>query len=91
MLYELLLKFHQDPLISCRAIGHYSTPYKFYGCRKLQTLQITELLVLILSTNQFQIKVANIHLLLSDRLRDLVILARGSYKYFKICCNVVTF
>ena len=43
MLY-LPLRFHQDPFICVEVTGHNSTQCKSWGCCKLRTLQITELL-----------------------------------------------
>ena len=45
MLY-LPLRFHQDPLIRVEVTGHNSTQCKSWGCGKLRTLQISELLAL---------------------------------------------
>ena len=43
MLY-LPLRFHHDPFIRVEVTGHNSTQCKSWGCGKLRTLQITELL-----------------------------------------------
>ena len=45
MLY-VPLRFHQDPFIRVEVTGHNSTQCKFWGCSKLRTFQITELLAL---------------------------------------------
>ena len=43
MLY-VPLKFRPDPFIRVEVVGHNSTQCKSWGCGKLRTLQITELL-----------------------------------------------
>ena len=44
----LPLRFHPDPFICIEVTGHNSTGCKSWGCGKLRTFQITELLALYL-------------------------------------------